>query len=124
MRCVPDSSPAKLTFQVLPEELKHFLPGIHRLLRPVAVRVIVPEPVTGAIVAVELIVLSVLLQFFFVPVYLLPRRALVVVAKDAQQGSGQVFGVVNRGDRLGRGQLLTWRNYPSAPAVDGARKPL
>ena len=73
----------RLTPQILPEKLKHLLPRIHRLLRPVAVGMIVPEPVTRTIIAIELVVLSVLLKLFFVLVHLLRRRGLVFVAKNA-----------------------------------------
>jgi hypothetical protein len=64
---------------------------------------IVPEPVTRTIISMELVVLTVLLKLFLVPVYVLWRRALVIVAKYTQQRTSQVTGIVNGCDRLGLG---------------------
>jgi hypothetical protein len=59
-----------LTPQILAEKLKHLLPGIHRLLRSIHVTMIIPESMTCAIISMEFVVLSVLLQLFFVLVHL------------------------------------------------------
>ena len=108
----------RLTSQMLPKELKDLVPRIHRLLRPVAFGMIVPETVTRTIIAMELVVLSVPLKLFLVPVYLLWRRALVIVAKDTQQRASQATGIVNGGNRLGHGQLLARSDHSATPAVD------
>ena len=60
-----------LTPQILTEKLKHLLPRIHRLLWPITVGMIVPESVTRTIISIELVVLSVPLKLFFVPVHLI-----------------------------------------------------
>ncbi len=56
---------------MLPEKLKDLSPRIHRLRRPVARGMVIPEPVPRTIVAIEFIVLPASLKFSLVLVYLL-----------------------------------------------------
>jgi len=49
------------------------------------------------IISVELIVLAVFLEFLLMLVDLFRRRALVIVAKDANERASEVFRVINWG---------------------------
>src|SRR5215467_4845519 len=64
-------SPIRLRPQLLLKEHPDFFPTIHRLLLAVGRPVIVKETVTRAVVAVELIVFALLLQFRLMLIHLL-----------------------------------------------------
>src|SRR5258708_474566 len=92
--------------EVAAEEVEHLGPGIHRLLLPVHRPVVVPEAVAGAVVAVELVLLAMLLELGLMRVDLLRGGALVLVAEEAQKRTGQVFRVLDRRHRTLRRDLL------------------
>src|SRR6516162_2779620 len=103
--------------QVLPQEAEHLLPAVQRLLDAVGRPVVIEEAVAGAVVAVELIVLAVLLQFGLVLVDLFWRWRPVFVAKEAEQRARQFLCVFDRRDRLLGVQLLLAHHYPAAPQL-------
>ncbi len=72
----------------------------------------------GAVVAMELVVLAVLLQLGLVLVHLLRARRAVVVAEQAKQRAAQVLGHVDRRDRLFRVELLLAHHHAAAPMLD------
>src|SRR5262245_1887193 len=76
----PDHALRSLFREVLAEEREHLTPCVHRLLGAVERPVPVIEPVAGAVVAMELVGLAVLLQRGLVLVHLLGARRAVVVA--------------------------------------------
>ena len=106
------------SIEILFEKGKHFLPAIHRLFLSIAWAMIVEKAMTGIIIAVELIRFAVLLQFRFVLVDLLRCGAVVVVAKEAQEGTREVGGVVQRAHRVFRGQVLRGHHHAPTPAID------
>src|SRR5712692_11588623 len=106
---------AALLAQVLLEKGEHLGPAVHRLLLPVSPAIVIEERVAGAVVAVELVVLAVLLELFLMLVYLLRRGPLVVVAKQAQQRRIEVLGVVDGRDRLLRRELLLGLDHAATP---------
>src|SRR5687768_5305447 len=71
--------PSASRAEVLREEREDLAPAVDRLLRAVCRPVVVEEPVTRAVVAVELVALPMLLELLLVTVDLLGRRRLVVV---------------------------------------------
>src|SRR6516164_6941169 len=94
--------------QMLAEEGEYLGPTIHCLLGPIERPVPIEEAVAGAIVAVELIRLAVLLEFGLMLVHLLGTRCAIVVAKQAEQRTAEVLCHVDRRDgRLGIELLLT-----------------
>ena len=105
--------------QVFFQEGPDLAPAVHGLLLAIHGPVIIEEAVTRAIVAVELVILAVFLQFLFVLVHLFRRWRLVIVAEETQQGARQVGSVVEGGHRLIGGQIIPGSHNPAAPAVDG-----
>src|ERR1700752_2582637 len=97
--------PALLFRQMLAEERPDLVPGIHTLLGPIERPVPVEEAVSGAVVAVELIILAVLLQLGLVLVHLLRTRCAIVVAEQAEQRAGEAVRHVDRCDGLVRVDL-------------------
>src|SRR3954470_1329382 len=85
--------------QVLAEERQHLCPAVHRGFGPVERAVPVPDAVAGAVVAIELVTLAVLLELRLVLVHLLGRRRAVVVAEDADQRTREILRHVDRRDR-------------------------
>src|SRR5213595_3565451 len=85
--------------EMLAEEGEHLAPAIHGSLRPVKRPMPIPDAVTGAIVAVELVGFSVLLQRGLMLIHLLGARRAVVVAENADQRTAQVLGHIDRRDR-------------------------
>src|SRR5262245_52549567 len=104
--------------QMLAEEREDLVPTVQRLLHPVERPMVVEDAVTGAVVAVELVGLAVLLEFRLVLVHLLRARRAVLVAEDAEQGTRQVPGEVDRRRRRLRVQLLLGHHDASAPQLD------
>ena len=72
-------------------ERPHLLPAVERLLDAVGRAVVIEEAVAGAVIAVELVLLAVLLQLGLVLVDLLRGRGAVFVAEQAEQRAGQVL---------------------------------
>ena len=72
----------------------------------------------GSIVAMEFIVLAVLLEFFLVLVDLGRTGRAVFVAEDTEQRAGQVFGELNRRNRLFLRPIVFRLHDPAAPEVD------
>src|SRR5947209_3738844 len=105
------------------EEIENLAPAVHGLLGTVERAVPVEEAVAGAIVAVELVALALLLQLGLMLVHLLGAWRAVVVAENAEQGAGEVFGELDRRDgRLGV-ELLPVHHHPPAPKVGARRRP-
>src|SRR6202035_3248661 len=101
--------------QVVGKELEHLAPAVHRLLLAVERRVVVEEPVSGAVVAVELVVLALLLQFLLVNVDSLGGWALVVVPEQPEDRRVERGGVVDRRNRTGGRQLIRCGNHATTP---------
>src|SRR5437763_9667170 len=70
--------------EVLFEEGEHFGPAVHCLLLAVCRSVVIEEAVAGAVVAVELVVLALLLQLFLVFINIRGRWSLVVIAEQPE----------------------------------------
>src|SRR5262249_24881489 len=87
-RCAHVQSPR----QMLAEECQYLAPAVERLLHPVHGPVVIEDAVAGAVVAVELVALAVLLELGFVLVDLLGARRAILVAKDAEQRAGERLG--------------------------------
>src|SRR5688572_33046805 len=102
---------------MLAVERPDLAPGIHTLLGPIERPVPVEEAVSGAVVAVELIILAVLLQLGLVLVYLLRARRAIVVAEDAEQRAGEVLRHVDRRDGLLGIELLLAHHHAAAPLL-------
>src|ERR1700687_944693 len=100
---------------MLAEEGPYLVPAIHRLLGPIQRPVPTEEGMAGAIVAVELIVLAVLLEFGLVLVHLLGARCAVVVAEQAEQRAAEVLRHIDRRDRRLGGPLLLAPPPAAAP---------
>src|SRR5437899_12629579 len=100
------------------EKRQDFLPPVDRLLLTIRRAIVIEEPVSGAVVAMELVRLAELLQLGLVLVDLLGRRRLVVVAEEPQDRRGASLGGVDRRDGLARRQLFLRHCPASAPAVD------
>src|SRR5207248_11129819 len=93
-RCTCARRRLDLCRKVLLQERPDLLPAVERLLDAVGRAVIIEEPVPGAVIAVELVVLAVLLEFGLVLVDLLRSRSAVFVAEDTEQRAGQVLRVL------------------------------
>src|ERR1700730_5710884 len=103
---------------MLAEEGPYLVPAIHRLLGPIQRPVPIEEAVTGTIVAVELIVLAMLLEFGLVLIHLLWARRAVVVAEQAEQRTTEVLRHVDRCDGRLRVELLLAHHHAAAPLLD------
>src|SRR4026207_650253 len=85
--------------QMLAEEGEQLAPAIHRLLGPVDRPVPIEEAVAGAVVAVELVGLAVLLELGLMLIRLLGARRAVVIAEQADQRAAEILGHLDRRDR-------------------------
>src|SRR5262245_39695754 len=102
---------------MLAEEGEHLAPAIHGLLGPIERPVPIEDAVTGAVVAVKLVLLAVLLELGLVLVHLLRARRPVVVAEYAEQRTAQILRHLNRRDgRLGV-ELLLAHHHAATPKV-------
>src|ERR1700745_40953 len=90
---------ARLLGDVLAEAGEYLAPAVHRLLGPVQRPVPIEEAVAGAVVAMKLVILAVLLQLGLVLFHLLGAWRTIVIAEQAEQRAGQVLGHVDRRDR-------------------------
>jgi hypothetical protein len=52
-----------------------------------------------------------------VDVHLIRRRILIIVAKQAEQWGIEILGVVDRGNRPGRAQLILGHDNAAAPQI-------
>src|SRR5687768_13752264 len=84
---------------MIAEEREHLAPAIHRRLGPVERPVPIPDAVAGAVVAMELVGLAVLLELGLVLVHLFWAGRAVVVAENADQRARKVLRHVDRRDR-------------------------
>src|SRR6266704_354442 len=110
--------PDLLLRQILAEEGEHLAPAIHGLLGPVEWPVPIEDPVAGAVIAVELVHLAVLLELGLMLVHLLGARRAVVVAEYAEQRAAEVLRHLDRRDgRLGI-ELLLAHHHAAAPELD------
>src|ERR1700676_1004902 len=100
--------------QMLAEESEYLAPAVHGRLGPVQRPVPVPDSVAGAVVAVELVRLAMLLELGLVLVDLLGARRAVVVAEDADQRAAEVLGHVDRRDRRLGIELLLAHHHAAA----------
>ena len=73
-----------LLSKMLAVEGEHLAPAVHALLGPVQRPVPIEEAVAGAVIAVELMVLAVLLQLGLMLIDLLGARRAVVIAEQAE----------------------------------------
>ena len=105
---------------MLSKERENLGPAVNSLLLPIGGSVVVEEAVAGAIVAMEFVVLAVLLQLFLVLVDLLRRRALIIVAEQAEQRAGQVFRQIDRSDGALRSELVRILDDAAAPEIDAS----
>src|SRR5688572_9431789 len=105
---------------MLAVERPDLAPGIHRLLGPIERPVPIEEAMSGAVVAVELIILAVLLELGLVLVHLLRARRAVVVAEDAEQRAGEVLRHVDRRDGSLRVELLFGHHHTASPLLDAS----
>src|SRR3990167_746743 len=108
-----------LLAKILWQEGPYFFPTVHCLLLPIGGAVIIEEAMSGAVIAVKLVVLAVLLELRLMLVHLLRRRTLVIVAKKAEQRAGEILRVIDRRDRLLRSEILFGHHHAPAPAFDG-----
>src|SRR5882672_5616127 len=92
--------PNLLLRQVLAEKREYLAPAIHGLLGPIERPVPIEEAVAGAVVAVELVRLAMLLELGFVLVHLLRARCAIVVAEEAEQRAAEILRHVDRRDGL------------------------
>src|SRR6185437_537882 len=101
------------------QEREDLLPAVERLLDPVHRPVIVEEPVPGAVVAVKLVGLAVLIELGLVLVHLLGGRRAILVAEQAEERAGEFRCEVDRRRRLLRIELLLAHDDAAAPELDG-----
>ena len=87
------------------------------MLLPIVGPVIVEKAVAGLRVHMELVGLAILLECLLMLGYLLWRRAFVLLAKQAQQWTGQVLRIFNRSDGLFGCEILFCHHYTPAPAI-------
>src|SRR5687768_5015369 len=104
--------------QVLAEERPDLAPAVHCLLGPIERPMPVEETVAGAVVAVELIILAVLLELGLVLVHLLRARGAILVAENAEQRAAEVLRHVDRRDGSLRVQLLLAHHDAATPLLD------
>ena len=93
--------------------------GVYRfdgLLLTVIRTIVIEETVPGAIIAVEFIIFAIFFEFCFVQIDLFRGWAAIVVAKETQNGTGKVCGVIDRCDREISIQVRFCHHNPSAPA--------
>src|SRR5258708_4993352 len=83
---------------MLAEESPYLVPAIHRLLGPIERPVPIEEAMAGAVVAMELIRLAVLLELGLVLVHLLRARCAILVAEEAEQRATEILRHVDRRD--------------------------
>ena len=105
------------------EKGKHLFPAIQRLFGPVGVAPSIEEGVTGAIVAIEFVVLAKAFEHGLGPVHLIGGRVAVVIAENAQQRAIQFPGQIDR--RNGPFVVEIFRivdNDIAAPAIVDAGK--
>src|SRR2546428_6177020 len=100
---------------MLAEEGEHLAPAIHCLLRPVEWPVPIEDAVAGAVVAVELVHLAVLLELGLVLVHLLGARRAVVVAEYADQRVAEVLRHLDRRDGRFGIEFLLAHYHAAAP---------
>src|SRR5580693_219769 len=103
--------------QMLAEEGEHLAPAVHGLLGPIERPVPVPDAVAGAVVAIKLVRLAVLLELSFVLVHLLGARRAVVVAEDADERAAEVLRHLDRRDRRLGIELLLAHHHAAAPEL-------
>ena len=70
--------------EMLVKEGEHLVPAIDRLLRAVIWPITRKEGMAGAVIAVELVILAVFLQFRLGAVDLIGRRVRILVAEQSQ----------------------------------------
>src|ERR1700732_5587288 len=102
---------------MLAEEGKHLAPAIHGLFGSVQRPVPIPDAVAGAVVAVELVRLAVLLELGLMLVHLLGARRAVVIAEDADERAREVLGHLDRRDRRLGVELLLAHHHAAAPQL-------
>ena len=101
------------------EEIKDLVPAVDRLLGPVVRAIMRKERVSGAIIAVELVVLAEPLQLRFVAIDLIGRRVRVFVAKEAEQRAIDPRAQIVWRNRLALGQPRFVVDHDiAAPAID------
>src|SRR5437870_8935127 len=110
--------PPPRSAQVSLAEREDLLPAVHGLLLTVRRTVVVEEAVAGAVVAMELVLLAMLLELGLVLVDLLGGGGLVLVAEEPEDRGREVLGVVDGRHGLARGALFLGLDDPSAPALD------
>src|ERR1700694_6024331 len=103
---------------MLAEEGEYLAPAIHCLLGPIERPVPIEEAVAGAVVAMELVSLAVILEFGLVLVHLLRARCAIVVAEQAKQRATQVLRHVDRCDWRLRVEFLWAHHHAAAPLFD------
>src|SRR4026209_2169886 len=89
-----------LLSKMLAEEGEQLAPRVHRLLGPVEWPVPIEEAVAGAVVAMELVRLAVLLELGLVLIHLLGARCAIVVTEEAEQRAAEVLRHVDGRDGL------------------------
>src|SRR6201996_7496612 len=104
--------------QMLAVEREHLAPAVHGLLGPVERPVPIEEAVAGAVIAMELVVLAVLLQLGLVLVDLLGARRAVVIAEQAEQRAAEILGHVDRRGRRLVVELFLAHHHTPAPQLD------
>src|ERR1700731_1587009 len=100
---------------MLAEEGEPLAPAIHGRLGPVERPMPVPDGVTGAVVAVELVRLATLLELGLVLVHLLGARRAGVIAEDADQRTTKILGHFDRRDRRLGIEFLLAHHHAAAP---------
>src|SRR5262245_21079167 len=88
--------PLRGSAEILPKPLKSFLPSIHRRMLSVGRTIHREEAVTSIVVHMELVGLPPLFEFFLGFRYILRRRAPILSAKEPEQRTPQVLGIVDR----------------------------
>ena len=71
------------SFQIFVKEGDRLVEAVHRLFLTVHGFVIIPESMTGSVIAMELIVFAACLQTIFENIDICRGRTEVIVAKDA-----------------------------------------
>jgi len=73
----------------------------------------------GVRVHVEFVGFAMLFECLLVEVHLFRGGATVFLAKEAEEGTGEVGGVVDGGHGIGGGEVFGGHDDAAAPAVDG-----